>query len=306
MARQLLEQTSVSSLLESKGAGEVITLEHNTTIADALETLARQGIQAAPVVMGGTVEDGYEGGYLGIADVASLLHAFVQGVLAPYSESERWLNVQERSEEFLSHLLITAMGHDASLLYKADLDHSLLELVEKAFLAEHSHRVAVFDEHGTICAMVTQSDIIRLLFANIDSLGPVADVTLAQLGITAKPVVSVGLNTPAGDALGLLAERGLSGVAVVDGSGRLVANVSASDFRGITNFERLPEPLERFLDFDKKKAPKTYYVVTVALEDTLRTALNLYVTEGVHRLYMVDSEGRPTGVITMSDLLAVM
>lgn len=39
--------------------------------------------------------------------------------------------------------------------------------------------------------VVSQSDVIRFLSRRVDDLGPLADRTLAQLGMAAKPVVCV-------------------------------------------------------------------------------------------------------------------
>lgn len=47
------------------------------------------------------------------------------------------------------------------------------------------HRVAVFNAHGEVVNVVSQTDIIRFLHNNMDVLGPLADTSLQQLGLLA-------------------------------------------------------------------------------------------------------------------------
>eukprot|EP00124_Ichthyophonus_hoferi_P004139 Ihof_evm2s420 gene=Ihof_evmTU2s420 len=300
MAAQLLKSVKLSDLLAARDGVQVITLEHNANIGEALDTLFREGIQSAPVLVGSTVEDGYDGGYLGMADVATILSAYVQGVLLNCDSGDKEKTIKEKSEEFMYRLLITVVGRDASLYYKGEGNHTLFEVITNCYLSDKTHRVALFNEHGAISAIITQFDVVKFLYENIDQLGEASALTLSQLGIGPKEVVTVGVDTTASETLILLATRGLSGVVVLNRDGRMIANVSASDFTGITNYERLSETLGLFLEIDKIEKLEEIYVVTIKPDSTLRETLELYVNESIHRLYMSDDLGRPTGVVTMT------
>ena len=129
------------------------------------------------------------------------------------------------------------------------------------------HRVAVFNAHGEVVNVVSQTDIIRFLHNNMEALGPLADTSLQQLGLLAgalpphhshmsyiyvagrPPVVSVNPHIPALIAYQKMLEAGVSGAAVVADSGELIANLSLSELRAIQpeHFGALALPVGEFL-----------------------------------------------------------
>ena len=71
----------------------------------------------------------------------------------------------------------------------------------------------------------------RFLLEHRQRLGALADTTVQALGWAAHKVVSVTPETPAVVALALMAEKGISGVGVVNTKGLIIANFSISDLR---------------------------------------------------------------------------
>lgn len=45
------------------------------------------------------------------------------------------------------------------------------------------HRLAVFEAHGEITNIVSQTDVMRFLLSRVDELGPVANQSLEELGM---------------------------------------------------------------------------------------------------------------------------
>lgn len=106
----LLESVTLEELLRQKrkeGTAEVITLEHNASVGEALEVLASYNILSAPVLTGATVEEDSEGAYIGMVDARTLLHSFVDVVLEGGDEVEV---LKTKWDEYASRLLITAAG----------------------------------------------------------------------------------------------------------------------------------------------------------------------------------------------------
>jgi CBS-domain-containing membrane protein len=101
-----------------------------------------------------------------------------------------------------------------------------------------------------------------------------------------------------------LEKTGRKGMAVVDDAGKLLWNFSPSDLRGITvsNCHLLNCPLQEFLEQDRSRdwwtAP-----VTVDLDSSLYELMQQFVCARVHRMYVVDEDGKPTGEINQRDLL---
>jgi CBS domain len=72
---------------------------------------------------------------------------------------------------------------------------------------------------------------VRFLARNASALGPLADKTCSELGWVGRDVISVAPDLPAIDAMLLMEDAGISAVAVVAESGKLVGNFSVSEMR---------------------------------------------------------------------------
>ncbi|KAL4418674.1 hypothetical protein ABPG77_010621 [Micractinium sp. CCAP 211/92] len=235
---------------------------------------------------------------------------------------------------------------DRGLVFQAEgASTSLMDAVRNVFLrpldgeTKVVHRLAVFDAHGDIINVVSQTDIMRFLLSHIDELGGVADKSLEQLGmLTGKPpVLSVNPHVPALLAYAQLASQQVSGAPVVTDSGELIANLSISDIRAITaeQFGALALPVAEFLAVEHGTAYLGYsastseharhpffasanraggptkgdiQLFTVKKDTTLREMLHKIVEEHIHRVYVVDKDDEPRvqAVITPTDVLRLV
>jgi len=101
-----------------------------------------------------------------------------------------------------------------------------------------------------------------------------------------------------------MGEKGFKGVAVVDDNGKLIANLSPSDLKGITidSCDVLNTLVIEFLEQDN--AHGWWSVpITFEPESTFFECLEQFVCSRVHRMYLVDSVGKPTGVLSHRDML---
>lgn len=141
-------------------------------------------------------------------------------------------------------------------------------------------------------------------------------------GITAsdvmtKKLVTVAPETPVEEIGKLLIARHISGVPVVDASGRVVGVISESDviFREIVRMPAFSEQLGELVLPDAKKGGRrgntaseimTTPAVTAA-ENTPLQDLNRIMTEkGVKRLVIVDGEDRAAGIVSRADILRTL
>jgi len=179
------------------------------------------------------------------------------------------------------------------------------------------------------------------------------DAPLESLGLVqgANEVITVSASTPALEVFAKMRHEKLSGVGVVDGgkqeqkhgedveAGRLLANLSASDVRGLTQelFGSLALPLGAFLllmhprsspisgtasgsltwedalldQFPSAVKEQRWAeamrglppLVTCTPTSTLREVLEMLVQRGKHRVYVCDEKGRAVGVVTPTDVL---
>jgi CBS domain-containing protein len=117
--------------------------------------------------------------------------------------------------------------------------------------------------------------------------------------MTRDPVV-VAPELPLAEAIGLMAERALRHLPVVERH-RLVGVVSERDLLEATGWkpDRYADPAPKVVrDF------MAVAVETVSRDDELDTAVNLFLDRRLGCLPVVDSAGRLEGILTVSDLLA--
>lgn len=190
-----------------------------------------------------------------------------------------------------------------------------------------------------VVAMLSQTNIAAFIAKHAPaSLGPLATARLGDLGIASAPVVSVPQGMPAAHAFAALLARGgeVSAAAVVatgepgcvDGS--VLGDVSVSSLRGLSS-ARVPSLASPILDFlrapastpgdadaagawgvrgaDAAPAPLAAVApARVAPGAPFEKLLTLVAGGGArqHRAYVVDAEGRPQGIISLTDVLRLV
>ncbi|CAD7704925.1 unnamed protein product [Ostreobium quekettii] len=184
-----------------------------------------------------------------------------------------------------------------------------------------------------VTSIVSQSDIIRFLHKHKDQCGLVMAMPVHALGLAAKQVVCVPCDMPAINAFATMDACEVSSVGIVDqrNGGCLVANLSASDLRGLEphHFGALSLPVFQFMQLrrtregwpSKAAAGKAGWglkdewglkgaerrgvrkqLVAVRPLEPLFAAVDAIVTNKVHRVYVVDDDSHPLSIITISDI----
>jgi CBS domain-containing protein len=138
-----------------------------------------------------------------------------------------------------------------------------------------------------------------------------------------NPVV-VRRETPLKDAIAILAERRISGLPVVDESGKLIGIISETDLMwqetGITppayimfldSVIYLQNPATYDRDLHKALGQTVGQVmsknpITVSPDKLLRDAARLMHDKSIHRLPVLDSEGQVIGILTRGDIIRAM
>ena len=100
-------------------------------------------------------------------------------------------------------------------------------------------------------------------------------------------------------------ETSLDFQALVDRDGKLSGNWSASDVRGIYQ-EKLPAFLEDAQSYLQTYSPKSLTPVVVRGETTLLSAVTTLVENQLHRVYIIDDNYRPVGVLALSDVIRLV
>jgi 5'-AMP-activated protein kinase regulatory gamma subunit len=272
---QLLNNATVADVLRCKPRERtgVVTLSHNTTVGEALATLAESKCLSAPILLEPDIEDSLDVdatptliGWLDLKDILAALMAFIES-----QNDERQLptmmlslmaELEKRGQDFLNRSLVCVpVREDRKLLPKDDApETSLMTLIRECFIEtaeegrEVNHRIALFDSHGEIVDVLSQSDVVSFI---VGELGP-GEIdgnlrkSLEELGLlqNGRSLVSVNAHEPMLAALAKMAKAGISGAPVVAAdTGAIIANLSLSDLRALRSehFGVLALPVAEFL-----------------------------------------------------------
>jgi len=170
-----------------------------------------------------------------------------------------------------------------------------------------AYRVVVVDEQGAILRVISQSDVIKYLYSRADEFGEAKNRSLQVLAAASstsitRNIVFVKADVSMAEALSALVADGATAAPVLDSKGEtLVSHLSASDLKGITraNFLQLFEPVINF-------CPRRT-LISVDLNTSFGELLRIIVENKVHHVYVMDkSDSKPSGVVSLTDVLSVL
>jgi len=289
----LLQATRVRDFVDPHR--KLVTAKYNEDVKELLKKMSDAH------VLGAVVVDDEKPGVWGFVDVLDIMSC----VLEITTESrditkESVQNLKWEGQCFIRQMTGMLVNISRSNPFQTvTLDATLMDVVN--ILAEEVHRVGVTDG-GRLINVVSQSDIVSFLTTHGVYIGSSIGKPIAQAGLPPLGVVSVGDDLNIVDCLKFMVEHKLSAVPVVDKNGRMVANFSATDLLGLneSNFSLLQLSVKKFL-FSVHGFPKPPVVCTTA--DTVEAVLLKLEVHKVHRVYIVDNSMRPTGVISMTDIM---
>lgn len=152
---------------------------------------------------------------------------------------------------------------------------------------------------------LTQSDLLHFVATHIDDFGSSVDKTI-EGNLGTRPVFCVQATVKAIDAFRELVKHKVSALGVLDDDGILVGNISVRDIRHIvkhTPGAELNYPLDEFATQIRKSNPEIPKDIIACREtDTVRSIILKLDTNRIHRIYIVDAEQKPLGVISLGDI----
>jgi len=129
-------------------------------------------------------------------------------------------------------------------------------------------------------------------------------ITLKVKDVMTRKVVCVGDDQLLHEAARLFVEKQISGAPVLDGEGRCVGILSATDFvkRDHENSRHCCDTTltDRVRD---KMSPDAQFVQP---EQTMLTAARIMCVRHVHRLPVLNADGKPVGLLTSMDVVAAL
>jgi len=170
-----------------------------------------------------------------------------------------------------------------------------------SLLSTGIHRLAIV-ENGNLVNVLSQWDVLMLVLATVSFLGTAIEKPVLDAGLICSGVQTVADNTDVVDVIKFMNDCNLSGVPLVDSTGKISGNFSATDLLNLTslNFPLLSLTVRDFL-FRVTGFVKPPIVCKTT--DTVETVLLKMACYGVHRVYVIDEYFYPTGVISLTDVM---
>jgi len=286
--REWISKHSVKKLLKDKFLLAIVDSHANWQ--QTLETLTKKNVLSAPIF------DRQQKRFIGLVDVIDLL-AYATTIL-----NEINLPREELERMAFEKLPVKAIC-DISLrnpwcpVYQ---DLPLSSLMDIFSNKVHIHRVPLVDHEGRVIGLISQSRVIEFLSENKSHLGELVNKPL--IPIMSRNVICVNENTQVLDAFLQLLKAKVSGMGVVNNEGALTGQLSANAIKGVL-FSKLNLTVKEFLavTIDKLQLKTSYLQGTNST--TVGDALEMIAINHLHRIFILDENQKPIGIVTTSDLI---
>jgi len=283
------------------------------TIERALSRINAHSIRSLPVVDANKI-------VVGLIDIMDIVTYIAESLKSKGDEHALTLQQIRVRFDFMSTKVSNLLQKERKKFYIASNQTSLFKAVEFMISTGEERfiivdrdvpgEVAPFSQHEKeLDGLVTQADAVRFLAQNIALLRqePLFQKTLAELKLGTRTPLTVSQNEIASKAFIEMYEKKRDSQAVVDENGKLIGTISASDLKGLTrnNCTVLSQPLHIFLNRDWRRGWWSK-PITVEMSDPLFFVVMQFVSSGVHRLYIVNVEGKPIAEVNHLDIIKVL
>jgi len=191
--------------------------------------------------------------------------------------------------------------------HAVSLTDSLWDVCE--ILASGVHRVPVVDTESKIVNIISQSTIINFLNLHMKDIAEGFKPTIKELHIGTRPVVSVSKTTSAIETFRLMDNRKISGVAVVDETGKFIGNTSASDlklFVKTLSLDILNYPIMEYLKKIRQEAIEIQSpTISCSTHDSLAIVIGKLASTKVHKIFVADDSSgyKVECVVSITDII---
>lgn len=312
------EKDLVGDVPSASRADKLVVVPRDGTFADALSLMNQYNVQSLPVV-----DPKQQHKVIGIVSVLDILTRVVfDAVFAaegPTLTTDALLKLAKEKEDLLTTLTVDkAMGvsEESKTTWKLKSTDDLSQLLN--LMSSGVHRCLVTlpkygdeaeDDNSSFLNYISQRDVLRHL-ATADRKTEAVKAVLGHhvKGIQHEGVTCVQRGSRAlGTFKRMVLENELSAMPIVDKDGKLVDTVSASDIRKLQlkHLQDLLVPIEDFVSSPTSGArvKSERHHVTCTEEDTVAAVLSHLLAARVHRAWVVNDDGLPTGTLSFTDII---
>ncbi|ETO02910.1 hypothetical protein RFI_34504 [Reticulomyxa filosa] len=282
-----------------------IVLDSKTDPKKAIEVLLQNKVMAAPVAENNQ--------FVGVFDLRDCIKYALQ-----MYHRDTVDKIKSKAMEFLTispHIATNSLKYLSRMrtFEMVKESESILSVIR--VLAKGAHIVGITNEDGKkLESILTQGEVFQIIskcweMEKIVQIEKDSNIALSELTkdpfkIVTTPVVTISCQIKAYEAFEKMSTSNLSGLAVVDKSGAIVHNTSATDIKlWLLNSNSLDDTIEHFLiNVRKLSLLEKYPVTSCHLTDTLSRVIAKLQATKFHRIWIVDDHRRPTGVCAITDI----
>lgn len=217
-------ETPISKVIPKQQ--KLIRINSSTTIPKAFSVLIEHNIYSAPVW--NEKENKYVG-FLDLVDIVTFVHDIFSETEILGEEFDLFtIDTKQKifSQEYAGK--VTDLSN-RNPFHPIDRDKNLKEAL-KIFSETKVHRLPV-SKGGKVENVLTESAVLSFFESHLEQLGSIIHMTLKELELDKKDVLSIKSTDKAIEAFKLMAKHKISAVAVVDENGQLLSSITAKDLR---------------------------------------------------------------------------
>jgi len=301
--RGVLENCTVTELaLMNWLRKRPILISENQTIERALSRINAHEVHSLPVVN----ENKDVIGLIDVVDLATAISQSLKDKPVPLRVRNDFMTKTVGSLFLQKHTKSYVISNKTSLWHAAEQLVSTQQ--ERLLIVDRDSFIVEIQTHpeSRVDGLLSASDILRFLTQNILLMRQEAlfSKRLVDLGLPSRTPKKCLLSDNVGKVFTDMGEQKLDGVAVVELNGKLKANLSTIDLRGLTrkNVGFLNNTVENFILHDRKRG---WWVrpIIITPQETLISCILQFVCTKCHRMYQVDENFSPIGEINIMDVI---
>jgi CBS domain-containing protein len=287
---------------------KITTVNSDTSALECLKILQDARILCLPV-MDGEQPDRIVG-LIDVMDICSFVVTLYDRTKGVEKEIHAVFSFDRVFTEILDGRKASEVMNYSGINYCFPLKHTaslreVLNLISRnvsrvPIVRMHSPMFCSGSEKHKLMRFITRTDILQFITYNFDKFGNAFDVSVEESGASTHDIYTVPTTKIAIDCFRDLSFHHINAVAVVNEEGILVDNLSARDIRLIIDDPQNAIQLPIGLFLEKKQVSG---FVTCKAEQTMRHACSLMLEAKAHRVWLVDDNGMPCGVLSLSDVV---
>jgi CBS domain-containing protein len=187
-------------------------------------------------------------------------------------------------------------------------NHTLYFVFEIFVKDKNIHRIPIIDNDSLFTHLITQKNLIDFVHTNLYSIGSNSKRPLSMFRNVIKKVHCISTSDEAIKAFEVMNKKEIGGVGVTNNKGELVGTISLQDLKIVSNDERMFKKLynsakDFMIHLDKTYLERPYTIKTLKVYDTLEDVVNKLHYWKIHRVFIVDDDKNPIGVVGIKEVL---